>query len=192
MTKWTQQEIGKVRSIIGVACEVAGKPAPSQDAFAIAWVDLLERQGLTAQQVVVAVQAHMMDADRGRFAPRPADVIAAIRGSGDERAAIAWAAVMQAVRSYGAGASVVFDDPATTSAVARMGGWVRVCAMTDAEREPRWHEFRRIYAGLIGGIAPADAPPVLRGLSAEWDEATGKEPVRVLTGVARAGKELPA
>lgn len=191
--KWTAQEIAKVRSIVAVACEIAGKPAPSSEAFAIGWVDLIERRGITAQQVVEAVQDHMADPDRGRFAPKPADVLAAMRGGNpDERAAVAWSAVMDAVRRYGAGRSVVFDDPATMAAVARMGGWVELCRMTEADREPRWHTFRRIFAAIIGGGVSVEPPPVLRGMSADWDESRGELPAMVRTGLHQDQSALPS
>ncbi len=131
-----------------------------------------------------AAHAHMMDPERGRFMPLPADIVRIIEGGGGDRAALAWSKVRDAVRSIGPYRSVVFDDPIIHAVIEDMGGWVRLGDMTTDEAPFRGKDFcerykayavrREVpqYAGMLGGehdmanrlqYADAILPPVLIG-----------------------------
>ena len=73
-------------------------------------------------QVRQALNAHAMDAERGRFMPKPADIVRAIQGTQTDQAQAAWAKVEHAIRRIGGGPSWVFDDPKIHRALEQIGG----------------------------------------------------------------------
>lgn len=79
------------------------------------------------EQVSKALSAHAIDAERGQFAPKPADLVRQLEGTKTDRAMLAWGKVHNAMSSVGAYTDVVFDDPAIHAAVDDLGGWVKIC-----------------------------------------------------------------
>ncbi len=51
----------------------------------------------SAEDVRAAAEAHAKDPDRGVFFPRPADIIAQLRGKSVQRAVVAWEGIMEAL-----------------------------------------------------------------------------------------------
>lgn len=84
-------------------------------------------QPFTLEQVRKAMSSHAMDADQGRFAPKPADVLKILQGTHGDRSLVAWGKVLQAMSSVGAYESVVFDDGVIHTAVEDVGGWSEIC-----------------------------------------------------------------
>jgi hypothetical protein len=99
-------------------------------------------------QVRRALTAHALDADRGQYPPRPADIVRALQGTTVDRALMAWAQANEAAQRVGAYASVVFDDAATHAAISDCGGWTTFCR-TDLDELPhlqrRFCEAHRMY-----------------------------------------------
>ena len=77
--------------------------------------------------------------------PMPADIVRIIRGSGEDRALSALIKVENAVRRHGAYETVVFDDPGIHAAIAGLGGWIRLCGLTDTEMVWWRKDFRERY-----------------------------------------------
>lgn len=101
------------------------------------------------EQVGKALTAHAMDADRGQFAPMPADIVKQLQGTQTDRSLIAWGKVLQAMQMVGAYASVVFDDGAIHASIEDMGGWPQLCrTLTDdlPHVQRRFTEAYRTYA----------------------------------------------
>lgn len=144
----------------------------------------------TLEQVSKAFTAHATDAERGRFAPMPADVVKHLQGTQTDRSLIAWGKVLEAIQHVGAYQSVGFDDPAIHAAVEDLGGWTTICRGTMAELphlQRRFCEAHRAYAGR-GSFA---FPPYLIGES-EAANRTGGKPVQppVLVGNAAKAAEV--
>lgn len=79
------------------------------------------------EQVRKALTAHALDADRGQFAPKPADLVRQLQGTHTDRALLAWGRVFDAMSSIGAYASPDLGDPIAHAVIVDMGGWPAIC-----------------------------------------------------------------
>lgn len=125
------------------------------------------------EQVRKALTAHAMDAERGHFPPKPADLVRQLQGTVTDRSLLAWGLVHGAMSSIGAYRSVVFDDPAIHAVITDMGGWPKLCASKVDELpflQKRFCEGFRAYTNR-GAV---DWPPVLSGLHALENAARGR------------------
>lgn len=75
------------------------------------------------EQVTKALTAHAMDAERGQFAPKPADLVRQLAGTATDRAMLAWGKVHDAMGRVGAYQDVVFDDAVIHAVVEDLGGF---------------------------------------------------------------------
>lgn len=105
---------------------------------------------------------HMRDPDRGQFAPKPADLVRAIRGSTEARSIRAWDSLVEAIRRAGHTHDVVLPDPVLHAVVRDLGGWMAVCRWREDELPHRQRDFAVRYAAYRGR-APDDYPRVLLG-----------------------------
>lgn len=103
------------------------------------------------EQVSKALTGHAMDADRGQFPPKPADLVRQLEGTATDRAMIAWGKVLEAMQRVGQYTDVVFDDPAIHAVVEDLGGWPKVCRVEFKDLSYLQHRFteaHRAYTGL--------------------------------------------
>lgn len=107
-------------------------------------------QNFELEQVSKALSAHAMDAERGVYAPKVADVVRALAGTMTDRAALAWGKVLGAMSAVGAYCDVVFDDPAIHAAIEDLGGWVKVCRGETAELSYLQHRFCQLHKAYTG------------------------------------------
>jgi hypothetical protein len=89
------------------------------------WMQACE--AFDVEQVTKALSAHLMDADRGQFMPKPADIVRQLQGTKTDRSLMAWGKVLDAMQRVGAYSSVVFDEPAIHAAIEDLGGWPAIC-----------------------------------------------------------------
>ncbi len=134
--------------------ELYGKTV-SKELFEMYCADLSEYR---ITDIVRAVQAHRRDPDRGRYFPKPADLLDKIQCSAEEAALIAWSEVPRLAANSREAKS---QDDVTESVVQDMGGWRRF-GMADA-KEMHWmqREFVERYKTIkrtgfkrIGNITP--------------------------------------
>lgn len=140
--------------------EVYGK-APSDGAMNLIF-NALKRYDLEA--IKQALTAHVNDTQHGDFVPKPADIVRQLEGDGDTRALSAWAKVEDAIRRVGPYETVVFDDPRTMAAIEEMGGWIKLCDVTDKDLPFKGNEFKKRYQGYISR-PPERFPSKLLGMS---------------------------
>lgn len=133
VTIWTQ------------ACELYSK-TPSDGALDLVFAAL---QRFDIDQVKQGLTAHINDPKHGDFAPKPADIVRHIEGDGDSRALAAWSKVDRAIRSIGSWESVVFDDPKTMVVIEDMGGWIKLCEVTEKELPFKSNEFVKRFMAYI-------------------------------------------
>lgn len=114
----------------------------------------------------------------------------------EDRAALAWDRVLEAIRNVGAYRSVNFDDPAINATIRTLGGWQTLCdAKADELRQfirPRFLESYRANAAF--GVSEAAAEP-LAGILASDAGRFGHiapEPERIETQLPGAVKLLPS
>lgn len=138
-------------------------------------------QPFSLEQVRKAMSAHATDPDVGRFAPKPADVVRALRGTHGDRSLVAWGKVHQAMSAVGAYESVVFDDPAIHTAVEDIGGWTAICRGEIDELPHLQRRFCQSYQSAVRGERPH--PPRLVGDYERLSAGTAHEPPKpVLIG----------
>jgi hypothetical protein len=128
------------------------------------------------EQVAKALTAHAMDADRGQFAPKPADIVRQLSGTKTDKAMLAWGKAFDAASRVGAYTDVVFDDPAIHAAIEDMGGWPKFCRTESAELSYLQHRFSESYKAylakesfdyprLLGGDRSPDEVYAKRGIN---------------------------
>ena len=80
----------------------------------------------------------------------------------EDRAALAWGRLLNAIGSVGAYESVDFDDPAINAAVRSLGGWQALCDTSSHELRafvrPRFVESYRAH--VAAGVQSHDAEPL--------------------------------
>ncbi len=96
--------------------------------------------------------------------PKPAEIIQAIEGDGNEKAILAWEKLDRAVRQVGPYQSVQFDDPVIHSIVKFFGGWEKICDVSGDEWKWKQKEFERLYTIMA---KRGDHPKYLIGIT-EW------------------------
>jgi hypothetical protein len=116
------------------------------------------------EAVRAALDAHVRDAERGRYAPVPADVISKIEGNADELALIAWGRVIAAAKAGGA----CFEGPAQ-AALDSMGGMARVRFAREDENGFLQRQFCAAFKAYRSaeGAPPLLACEVIKHISAE-------------------------
>ena len=80
-----------------------------------------------------------------KFFPMLADIVRRIDGTAEERAAVAWAALRDAIRRHTA-ESIKFSSPAMHYAIKQMGGWLKLCYMSSRELDFREKTFAMFYS----------------------------------------------
>lgn len=107
-------------------------------------------QPFDLEQVSKALNAHAIDAERGVYAPKVADIVRVLSGTTTDRAALAWGKVLGSLSSVGAYSDVVFDDPAIHAAVEDCGGWVKMCRSQTEELSYLQHRFCQSHKAYTG------------------------------------------
>ncbi len=116
------------------------------------WWNTLKSLGLV--QVTRAFSGHIQDPVKGEWMPKPANIIAKIKGSPERSALLAWAEVEEAVSGVGRYETVQFSDPVTNAVVRNLGGWIWLCDQnldepwTQKEFERRYLAYSEFGAGL--------------------------------------------
>jgi hypothetical protein len=122
------------------------------------------------EQVTKALSAHLMDAERGQFMPKPADIVKQLQGTNSDRALLAWGKVFDAMQSVGSYKSVVFDDGLIHAVIEDLGGWPKICRYSNEELQflqKRFCDSYRAYAGRKDVTYPAQ-------LTGEHDQQNAK------------------
>lgn len=144
------------------------------------------------EQVEKALEKHAIDAQRGQFAPKVADIVRLLEGTSTDKAAMAWSKVHSAMSDVGAYTDVVFDDPAIHAVVEDMGGWAKVCRWPLAELSYLQHRFTEAYRSYAAQES-FEYPARLggeRGPDADFERKGLPPPRPVLIGNAERAQEV--
>lgn len=98
---------------------------PISEALGLLYFDALS--GYPIVEVVSAMRSHIRQSERGRFFPKPADLIFLLEGDQESQALRAWSLVAEAFIEPGTWESVSFTDTIITQVLADMGGWIAFC-----------------------------------------------------------------
>lgn len=151
-----QEDYGAFVAVMSAVAETLGYPKLAENGMKL-FFDLLKPY--TFEQVTRALYAHLLESP---YMPKPVDIISRIDGSVDDRAIKAWHRVLEAARQHGAYESVKFDDPVIHFCIERMGGWQKVCMMTEDELPFRERDFRELYK-LGRNVGWKDVPKYFPG-----------------------------
>src|SRR3990172_6665898 len=114
--------------------------------------------------VVGALSAHRKDPDRGRFFPKPADVVHKVDGDLKTQALRAWDQAAEAALEFGAYESVRFPDPTIMKVITAMGGWTEWYDWPDKEMPFRQKEFCERYVAYRNASRDEDKDLYLLGM----------------------------
>src|ERR1700722_18104278 len=103
-------------------------------------------KGYPMSQIEQAIIGYCASPEGHRFMPKPGEIIAAFHGKESEQSLLAWVKVTKGMRQVGASKTVVFDDPIIHAVIADLGGWIRLCHLTERELNFQQREFERLYA----------------------------------------------
>lgn len=120
--------------------------------------------------VNAAMGRHARNPDNGQYMPKPADVVKMLEGTTMDKAVLAWADVERAISRIGPYESVEFADPRCAQIVTEMGGWVRLCQVTNEELPFRRREFENRYRSMVNTNEPLPTSARVAGL-VEMDHA---------------------
>lgn len=154
-------------------------------------------------QVARALTRHAMDAERGQFAPKPADIVRQLAGTATDRAMLAWGKAIDAASRVGAYTDVVFDDAAIHASIEDMGGWPKFCRSETKDLSYLQHRFAQSYGAyanrgefdyphrLMGDRSPDDVY-AKRGLPPPKPAVIGDvEKARAVAQIGRRGGKTP-
>lgn len=151
-----QEDYGAFVAVMSAVAETLGYPKLAENGMKL-FFDLLKPY--TFEQVTRALHVHLLESP---YMPKPVDIISRIDGSVEDRAIKAWHRVLEAARQHGAYESVKFDDPVIHFCIERMGGWQKVCMMTEDELPFRERDFRELYK-LGRNVGWKDVPKYFPG-----------------------------
>ncbi|MFO1259075.1 MAG: DUF6475 domain-containing protein [Gammaproteobacteria bacterium] len=130
--------------------------------------------GFDWQDVVRAFEAHVRDPDSGQFMPKPADIIRVVSGNGESQCLQAWSKVERAIRNIGPYQSVAFDEASIHAVLEQMGGWVRLCTLSEKDLPFTAKEFQTRYKAYRYKL-PTHYPRYFIGLSEHQNVLQGFE-----------------
>jgi hypothetical protein len=129
-----------VAKLVNLFCAAYGKDcsAPLLSAWGLALSDIDDNAAFAAG-------AEVLKTHRYASLPTPADIRRIALGDLDDISELAWASVIDAIRRYGHGVSVDFEDDAISAALVTLGGWERLCDQTTDEMKWVKKEFIKLY-----------------------------------------------
>ena len=125
------------------------------------WWNSLKSFGLV--QVKRAFSKHIQDPVKGEWMPKPANIVAKLKGSPEKSALLAWTEVEEAVSKVGLYETVQFANPVINAVIRSMGGWIWLC---DQNLDEPWtqKEFERRYLVYsdVGAVLSEPLPGLLQ------------------------------
>lgn len=137
------------------------------------------------------IELHINDTENGQFPITPTHVIANIEGRAQERGAVAWRKMIDAVSSVGPYEDVVFDDAAIHSIIHGEGGWVHICEYSEDEMRFFQNRFVKQYSSLVSR-RDFDYPQMLKGITNDSNKGSKYEdgsPVNVSPPIVIGNKD---
>ena len=108
------------------------------------YFDTLEEYPI--EDVKNAFIKHSLDPKHGSFFPKPADIARHIhKDTVEDKSALAWAQVIQCIRTEGAYGSLKLDDKQAIAAVRALGSWQQLCSTLEKDMTWKKKEFMSIY-----------------------------------------------
>ena len=112
------------------------------------------------EEVELAINQHMQDADRGRFFPKIADFthkLSTEELSAEERAEIAWSEIERKIRTIGSYGKLELEDGVALASLKGFTSWKDLCMMDVSKMTWAKKEFISLYSTY--DKAPLEALP---------------------------------
>lgn len=142
----TKEQRAEFAGLLYGLADVYNRPLGEQGVL-LYWAAL---QPYPFEDIRKAAERHINDGERGRFMPLVSDFTRYLSGEVSQRAEQAWRKVHDAVRHYGTGRSVCFDDKAIHAALKDIGGFKRLCVEKSETMPFRQREFVAAYSHYEG------------------------------------------
>ena len=142
----TDDQATEFTQIWHMAAESQRRTPPSVAATTMAF-EILKPYELA--DIKAGIMAHLRDPDVGQYPIQCAHVTKHIEGSSKTNAAMAWNKVVVTIRRAGPYPDVIFDEAAIHAAIDDMGGWIKLCEVTDKELPFKGNEFKVLYEGYL-------------------------------------------
>lgn len=133
------KDFKKFMALLALVADTYSQPRLSEDAVKLYFKVLSD---YSLDEVSQAIMEHIKQSP---YMPKPADIIRIIEGTAEDRASEAWYHVLKTIQQYGHYESVQFDNPAIHYAIERMGGWQKLCQLTEEELPFRERDFIKHY-----------------------------------------------
>lgn len=109
------------------------------------WFEALKCYSVS--EVSQAISKHIRCPDKGRYQPKPADIIFFLEGTSTDSAFLAWTKVSSTIEKVGVYQSVVFDDSIIHAVISDMGGWISFGDIDNNDMKFKANEFQKRYQG---------------------------------------------
>lgn len=131
------ENLAKFGNTVNCVLEIYNRGKLSDVAMAI-WIAAMDAEGITCDQACAAMLKYSTNPDN-KFAPVPADIVAAVKGGGksdiEAEAAVEFANMLAGIRKAGIYNDAVFCNHRTNMAIHILGGWRFVCGYEE------WGEY---------------------------------------------------
>lgn len=119
---------------------------------------------IPVDQLYSMLDQHISDPDAGQFIPKVADFVRVNSGTKKGNAVIAWNKIHKALSEIGPYQTFVLDDPWAMQSLEDIGGFQRLCELTDKELDFKMHEFNKSYESNRSQGFPQDYPSKIKGI----------------------------
>lgn len=171
MKEFANQLNAKILSYLDAATSIFNARPMTEEGKRI-WIAILSRYQF--EQIDYAFQKYMSESS---FMPKPADIVKIIDGNPTDKATLAWNKVLCAIRDIGEYQSICFDDPIIHVVLQEMGGWSKICRITDDKVPFVAQDFSKRYQtkAAVGVERLEGVPRALSGYFAVTNKSGGIE-----------------
>lgn len=185
-----QEDFTAFARLLTAVADTVGRSRPGHEAIAMTFDALCSYD---YERVKKAYMAHIAGPE-GRFWPTPSHIVELLRGTPQDRSALAWALVEKMLASNaGTRESVRFPAPEYHWAIQQMGGWIELGAKYEESdrKEAAFlsREFREYYS-IAEKAHPAwkEVPDYLSG---EWEATGAATPTAKKVRIVGTGELVP-
>jgi len=120
-------------------------------------------ENIPVNQLYSMLDQHIADPDSGQFMPKVADFVRVNAGTKKGNSVAAWNKVYRAISEVGPYKTFVLDDPWAMKCIEEIGGFQRLCELTDKELDFKMNEFNKLYESYRAQGMPDDYPSKIKG-----------------------------
>ena len=120
-------------------------------------------ENIPVEQLYSMLDQHIADPDSGQFMPKVADFVRVNGGTKKGNAVAAWNKLYRAISEVGPYQTFTLDDPWAMKCIEEIGGFQRLCELTEKELDFKMNEFNKLYESHRAQGIPSDYPAKIKG-----------------------------